>query len=317
MILSSVGAVLSIFLLIGVGVFIFWRKWIDRKGAAVFAKIVINIAIPANLIHSFLTNFDKSKVLESGIYIAAALIALVATYIISWGISFPLKIDKERRGVFSVVFAVSNSVFIGFPVAFALFGEAGMLYAVLYYMANTTVFWTLGYLGIRRDADYRSGAVQKRSFLSVLKKIINPPIISIAVGVVLMFTGVKLPEFLMSTLKYLSGLTTPLSLIFTGVVLADLGIKSLKFEADVLKVMVGRVLIAPAIMFVVTLLFGIKGLGQQVFIVQMGLPVMLQAVMLSEYYGGDAKFATKSFAWTTLFSLISIPCYMIIVSLFL
>jgi malate permease and related proteins len=315
LIINAVGAVLSIFFMIGIGVFIYWRKWIDRQGASVFAKIVINVALPANVIYSFLTKFEKSLVLESGIYLLVAVLASVMTYFISIGISILFKVDKSRRGIFSVLFSFSNSVFIGFPVAQALFGDSGMLYAVLFYIVNTTMFWTLGYSGIRRDGERIKGTGENLILWDVLKKLINIPLISILLGFLLVITDITLPLNVISTLKYISGLTSPLSLIFTGIVLADIGLKKLKFEMDVLKVMLGRFLIAPLAMFLMTFLFKIDGLGQQVFIVQMTLPVMLQSVIMAEYYGADTEFAAKSFAWTTIASLISIPCYMIIINI--
>lgn len=314
MIFNAVGAVLSIFFMIGIGIFVYWRKWINRKEASVFAKIVINVALPANVIYSFLTKFNKSLILSSGIYLLVGVIALIITYLIGYGISVLLKVDKSRRGIFSVLFASSNSVFIGFPVAQALFGDAGMLYAFLFYIVNTTMFWTLGYAGIRRDGELKKGTADKMSFLDILKKLINIPLISLVIGAVLMLIDIKLPVNVMSTLKYIAGLTIPLSLIFTGIVLADIGLKNLKFERDILKVFLGRFLIAPLIMFLVISAFGISGLGKQVFIVQMSLPVLLQSTIMAQYYNADVDFATKSFAWTTIASLAIIPFYMMLVN---
>ncbi len=48
------------------------------------------------------------------------------------------------------MFAFSNSVFIGVPVSRALFGEAVLPYTLLYYLANTSLFWGRGLPLMRR-----------------------------------------------------------------------------------------------------------------------------------------------------------------------
>ncbi|MEX1308209.1 MAG: AEC family transporter [Eubacteriales bacterium] len=315
MILSAMGAVGTVFLMIGAGLFIHYKKWATRQDATVLIKIVVNIAVPASVIHSFLTRFTRADIFEARNNILAVLAASVVIYLLSVAAARLLKVKKERRGLFSALFAFSNSVFIGFPLAMAVFGEDGMIYAVLYFMVNTTMFWTFGYFGIRKDAALRTGVAEKITLKDTLSRVFSVPLISLFVGFALMMLNVQLPSFLMSTVEYLSGLTSPLSLIFTGIMLADLGLPALKFEWDVVKVLLGRLLIAPGIMLVFGIVFGLSGLGRDVFVVQMTLPVMLQSVILSEYYGADADFATKAFAWTMVLSFISMPAIVLVVNM--
>ncbi len=315
MILNAVGSVLSIFLMIGAGIFIYFRRWITRKEAGVFAKIVVNIAVPANVLKSFLTDFDKELIASSYPLLLAGYAAMASGFFLAWLIAPLIGVNKDRRGVFSVLFAFSNSVFIGFPVAIALFGESGMPYAVMYYLVNTTMFWTLGYFGIRHDAKRMGGIELTGDTKDAWKSILNVPLLFIGIGVGLMYLNVSLPPFINQVLGYMAGLTTPLSLIFTGIVLADIGFKQIRFEWDTLKVLIGRVIIAPAAMLLAIMLIGISGLGAQIFVVQSSLPVMLQTVILSEHFKADAEFASKSFAWSTMAALVTIPAYMVLVNI--
>lgn len=309
------GAVGTVFIMIGVGLFIHYKKWATRQDATLLIKIVVNIAVPASVIYSFLTRFTREEILGARQNLLAVLTASLIIYLLSVAAASLLKVKKERRGLFSALFAFSNSVFIGFPLAMAVFGEDGMIYAVLYFMVNTTMFWTFGYFGIRRDAAARTGVREKITLKDALSRVFSVPLISLFVGFALLMLDIKLPDFLLSTIGYLSGLTSPLSLIFTGIMLADLGIPALKFEWDVVKVLLGRLLVAPGVMLAVSLLFGLGGLGRDVFVVQMTLPVMLQAVILSEYYGADADFATKTFAWTMVLSFVTMPAIVLFVNM--
>ena len=43
----------------------------------------------------------------------------------------------------SPCFFNSNTIFVGLPINQALFGDASIPYVLIYYMCNTTFFWTL------------------------------------------------------------------------------------------------------------------------------------------------------------------------------
>ena len=56
--------------------------------------------------------------------LASALLSVLLTLLIALPIGKALKLPGPRLGVFVVMFAFSNSIFIGVPVSRALFGEA-------------------------------------------------------------------------------------------------------------------------------------------------------------------------------------------------
>jgi len=221
-----------------------------------------------------------------------------------------------------VLFSFSNSMFIGFPVAQALFGSPGMPYAMYFFLVNTTFFWVLGYHAIRRDADVLRGGTTRIAVTDILKKLATPPIITILVMFGVVMLQIPLPDFVLSAAGYMGSLTTPLSLIFMGCVIYEAGPGCLKMEKNIWHVMAGRFVLIPAVCFFICqlaiMLFPAGGaaadlvLMRNVLTVQAGLPVMTQTVILSQLYGADVQFATKSFIWTTLVSVVTIPAYMVL-----
>ncbi len=81
-------------------------------------------------------------------------------------------VKKERRGLFISMFFNSNTIFVGLPINQALFGDASIPYVLIYYMCNTTFFWTLGTYLIQRDGEGEAEFDLKTS----LKKIFSPPL---------------------------------------------------------------------------------------------------------------------------------------------
>jgi len=320
MIWQSVQAVVVIFLLLGAGLLAAWRKWITPEVAEAFPKLLINLAVPCMVVYHF-SGFDRSELLIAWRALAVLAAAYPASYFLGKAFAVLFRVPVTRRGLFSVLFSFSNSMFIGLPVALALFGDPGLPFAMYYYLANTTFFWVLGYYVIRRDADIISGRRTRISAGEILKKLAIPPIIAIIVMFGVVLAGISLPDFVVKTARYLSDLTTPLSLLFMGSMIWETGPGGLSFEKDIGIVFIGRFLLVPAVIFFASeagmALFPAGGasadltLMRNVFTVQAGLPVMTQTVILSRMYGADAEFATKSFIWTTLSSIITIPACMV------
>jgi len=312
MILNSISAVLTIFILIGVGLFASHKKWLDRNIAQSFPKLLINFSIPANVLVTFSKNFTAEELNKAGILVLTPFAAVVTMVLLAQIAARLFKIPKTRRGVFTVLFAFSNSVFVGFPVAQALFGDAGMPYAVFYYVAMTICFWSIGYYGIKRDADKLTGTVRKISPWEILKKVVNVPLIAVAVSILMVLFGLKLPDLVRKPAEFLGSLTTPLSMIFIGCVLYDIGFTRLKMEKGIAVALFGRFAVSCAVMFGSCLIFGVTGLARNVFLTQISLPAMSQTVITSDIVGADSGFAAKGVAWTTLLSLITIPAILLV-----
>ncbi len=321
MILNSLQAVFIIFAITAAGVFVAWRKWVSRETAKAFPKIVINLAVPGTVVYSLYTQFTRQQLIEAWLPLLIIFFVLPLSYVLGYIFARLLKVPVTRRGVFVVLFSFSNSVFIGFPVAQALFGDAGMPFAVFYFLANTTSFWLIGSFAIKRDADAIIGRQQPYRLGEAVKKLIQPPILTVAIMIVVIFAQIKLPDIILTTAKYIGNLTTPLSLIFIGCMIYDMGFKGMKWEKGIGAVFLGRFVIIPALCLGACLL-GIAlfapgsadefTLMRNVFVMQISLPAMTQTAIVSELYGADSEYATKNVFFTMLFSLITIPAYMLV-----
>ncbi|MGI5849071.1 MAG: AEC family transporter [Christensenellales bacterium] len=323
MIWQAIEAVVIIFIMVGVGIFISWRKWISRDVAKVFPKLVINLTAPCTLVYSLSTSFSRQQLFDSWLPLLIIFIVVPVTYYIAKLVAIIFKVPKTRQGVFTVLFSFSNSMFVGFPITMALFGESGMPYAIFYYLSSTTFFFLLGFYAISRDADFIKGETSSRiSIKDLLKKIISVPIVTILVMFAIVLSGIKLPDTIITAAKYIGDMTTPLSLMFMGSIIYFIGLKGMKFEKGVAVVLFGRYLFVPGFCFAVCLLaISIVSpagatpdliLMRNVFTVQTGLPVVMMTSIIAELYGADVEYATKNVVWTTIAAVVSIPAYMVL-----
>ncbi len=336
MIFGAIGSVIMIIILIAFGYLAAQFGWVSKGTPKFITKLIINITLPCTILYSFLNSFTAEGLLSSGKFILAAFSGALLAYLAGKAAARAAKIERRRRGVFTALFSFSNSVFIGFPVAMAIFGEQGMIFAIFYFLANTVSFNTLGYMEIAGDGAYirsrealgeSSGIAagdglygdetvpipQAETAASILKRVLQPPLFAIGGAIVLVLLGVKLPAFLNSTLSYAGGITSPLSLMFVGMILHRVGFKTLRFEKGLPLVMIGRFLIAPLIMLGLSSLFlQAEPFASQVFIVQMALPCMVTAVIYAEATGADSGYATRGMVLSTLLSFIILPVLVVL-----
>ncbi|SNS27674.1 hypothetical protein SAMN05446037_100713 [Anaerovirgula multivorans] len=309
-IFSAIQSILSIIILISIGYILTRKGWFDSNTSKVFARLVTTISLPALMIYNFTTSFSKQMFLDSATALIIPFLSILICFIISVILSY-FFVDPSRRGMFETMFTVANTVFVGLPVNIALFGEVSIPYALLYFAANTLFFWTIGVMKISQD-----GGKDKKYVFSIqtVKSICSPPMIGFFIGILLVLLEIRLPSFIIDTSRYLGNLTTPLSLLFIGMTFHSIDLKRLSFNMDQLLLFVGRFIISPLVVYVLSMFFPVPPLMLKVFIIQATMPIMAQVAIVAKAYDGDYEYATVMITLTTLASALVIPLYMVLLS---
>jgi len=156
-VINAVNIVLSIFIIIGMGIYLTWRNRLTDENAALISHLVVKVALPCSIINNLFTSFDSASMLECIRGLIAPVLSIFIMLLLGMALARLLKLPQKRRGVFACMVCSSNTVFIGVPVSTALFGDAVMPYTLLYYFANTVIFWTLGIMLLQKDSGTKSG----------------------------------------------------------------------------------------------------------------------------------------------------------------
>lgn len=310
-ILNALGSVFSIVLMISTGFFLSHKGWFDEKISKVLTKLVCNLAIPCLMISQFNESFDKGKLISLSKGLVAPFVSMAICYLIAIIISKVIRVKKGRIGIFRTMFFVSNTMFIGLPVNMALFGEKSIPNVLLYYIANTVFFWTIGTYEISKDG--QSGKANIFSFDTV-KRIMSAPLISFILAVVLVLLDVHLPKFILDTCKYFGNLTTPLAMLFIGITIYSVNLKQFSFSFDMVAIFLGRFLVSPMLTYMLCVFFHIPLLMEKVFVIQAAMPVMTNTAIVSKSYNADYEYATINTIITTISSILVIPIYMLLLN---
>lgn len=305
--LHAIEGLMSIILMVSLGYFLTGKGWFNPENSKLLPKLVTYISLPTYMVWNLLNTFNKEHFITLFAGIAVPILSMIISFVISFLLSTILSLPHNRKGTFRSAFFCSSSLFVGVPVNLALFGENSTPYVLVYFLANAFLFWTIGNYSISLDG---KTAPAKIISIDTIRRVFSPPFMGFTLAVILILLEIPLPDFVMSTCKYLGNMTTPLSMLFIGIAIFGVKLKTIKFSNDVIAVLVGRFIISPIAVLLVASIIPIPELMKKVFVIQAALPAMTQTTILAKVYEADAEYAAILVTITTLFAIIAIPIYM-------
>jgi len=285
--------------------------WFDDRSSELLVNLVVKISMPMLLMYNLILNYTRSELIQAASALLVPVLSLLLCHFFSILACKLINVDKSRIGAFRTMFLCSNTLFMGLPINLALFGEESIPYVFMYYVVNTTFFWTLGAYEMAKDGDSING---KLFSLESIKKVLSPPLIGMAVAVFLILLGLNPPGFLMDTFKYLANMTTPLSMLFIGISIYQTGLTNIKLNRDMAMIFLGRFILSPMSILLFSFIFPIDRLMRDVFVIQSAMPVITSAAMVAKSYNADYSYVSIMVTVTTLACVIIIPLLKVILA---
>ena len=304
--LTSLESIVPIIALIVLGYFLQVKGWFHDDFGNDLSKLIMNVAMPVSIFVSVLKYLTLEKLISLSGGLIYTFIAFALGYIVAFLSVKAFKVAPGRRGTVINTFVNANTIFIGLPLNIALFGDDALAYFLIYYITNTISTWTLGVFLMTIDS--KDGKKKQESHFD-WKRLLPAPLLGFIVSVVFLVINIPLPSFVSSTLGYIGGLTTPLSLVYIGIVLAKAGIKTIRFDKDSIVALIGRFIVAPVLMFLVLKLMapGMVNAEYQTFMIQSATPALAVLPILANQGDGDVEFATNIVTLSTVLFVIVIP----------
>ena len=296
---TTVMQILSLFLIMVIGYILRKKNVFDDAANVRFTRLIIYVSLPAQIIKAFVSNqgiVSNGQVMEMfGIsllmYLLYALIGLLFILV------FRVPTDKKGHYLFMMMFG--NVGFMGFPLTEALLGEEALIYAVIFNVIFNLLVYSVGILMIGK---------QEGGFHLPIKKLLNMPLISAVLSIVLYFGNIRLPEVVIRSLDYMGNVTTPVAMLILGSTIAGMAWKEL-FDEWRIYVFTGiKLLIIPILVIgFLNLIPNMNPLIRGSLILLSATPVATNTTMLAIEFGGDMKLASKGIFFTTLLCMLTIP----------
>jgi predicted permease len=309
--IRALESVVSVLLMISLGFVLAKKGWFEGKAAGLVSKLVVSVALPAYMVANLLGGYDRAKLLAMLPGLPIPFAVMLGSFALARLLARLAGVAANRRGTFASMFSLSNAIFIGLPVNVVLFGEESLPYVLLYYIANTTTFWTIGVYGIAKDGTAAKAGEAPRIFSGEsFRRVLSPPLLGFLFATALILVGLSLPDFLLDLCATVGSMTTPLSMIFVGITIAGVHWKALRPSLDMVLVLAGRFLVSPLLLLLLVSRTELPLLMKEVFLIQAAMPAMTQTPIIAKAYGADAEYAGLMTSVTTIASLATIPLYM-------
>lgn len=310
------GKVAGVFIMVLIGYGANKIGWLPVEASKYLSKIVINIAAPCVVIYSMSSQELSAKTVSIMFIIFAAAFAM---YFCSWLLSLLivklLKIPEDDRGVYKNFLIFTNNAFMGFPVAYALFGSEGMFLMVLANVMMPIFLYTLGVHNLQQT--HLSEGSKFQVFKQRLKNMINPPVLSTLIGLVIFLLQIPIPSVIGDVLDSVGSMMAPLCMIVIGLQLTESKPGKVMTNHKLIIVSFIRLLVIPVLLFLVLYLLNIEPLVICIMTLNAMLPCSAVCVALAEEYKNDVKLAAEGTFLTTLFSIATIPVIGILLTTFI
>jgi predicted permease len=289
------------------GILAYRFKVLNNSAKDVIEKLVFYVTLPLLIITKLSSLSFTSEILRNGLFILFGTYLVLFLQILAGKLSARIfKLNQSQASVHILHTTFGNIVFLGFPLLDALFpGGEAILYAGIFQLAQNTVTWTYG-IHILNPASKEKG-------LKNLKKLLNPNIIALCLGLVMMAFRIQFPQIIQAPLQGLGKTTIYLSMIYIGILMAQIKIKEMINSFNVFVLSINKLILLPIIfIFLFRFLINvfnlqINNIAFSVLILEASMPCMAILVILAKRYGADDKLAMKNFFISTVMSLVSLP----------
>lgn len=301
-VLTVVERVCILFLMIAAGYACGKLGAVTKRGAQQITSILFYVVTPALIISSLQSMIGQVSL--SNLLTAGGLAFLCMGLSIVVGMLFFRKSIYERKKVLRFAVSYSNCGFMGIPLVEAVLGASGVAYASMFLVVFNILVWTHGYASMSGTRTLKWKQI-----------VTNPGLVGLAIGLPLFVFSVRLPDLFGSPISSFASLNTPLAMIVIGSYIARVNIKELFQDKQLYLLSAVRLLLIPLICFAVLLPFGVDKTVATCVLILSAAPTGANTVMFAAQFGGDAKLASKAVALTTLFSMFTMPAFILLAKL--
>jgi predicted permease len=302
--LLAVKTVLPLFLVIIAGLIFSRTKAASKNWIDVLNKYALWIGFPALVIAS-LMKLELNGQSYTGLIITNSVYIVICMFL-AFPIAGIFKLSSRVKRSLFLILSFGNVAYLGIPVLHNAFGDSVLPVAAI--ISAVYVFWllTLGIILIEINSEEKLNV--KKLIFSLLK---NPLLLSVFVGLFIVFFNIKLPEIIEKTISLFSNSVTAVVLFSLGIFLGLHKTGNLQDWLKALVLTIVTILVLPFIFYLAIKNTGMDSLQFKATILDSAMPLGLTPYALSVQYNLEVTLVSKIVVLGTIISVITIPLWMV------
>ena len=301
--ITVLSKVLMIFAMIALGFVANKIRVLPDEANKYLTDVLILITTPCMIISSMAgreldaeTGTETVMVLVGSVlfFVLGALVALL----LAKGLK---KTKKEDAGVMMVGMVAVNSAFMGFPVTKATFGDHIFFLMVVQNIILNIYLYSLAVIQMHYG-DKKEGSMAAR-----MKSVLNPCVIAVIIGSIILVAGIKLPGPVSEFLETMGDATVPLSMLVVGIQLGQSNLSKVIKNRDIIYVSLINVLLMPMLTFLAVNWLPIPSTVKITLVFAAAFPCAVASVGVATKENRNAGLMAEAVALSTVMSLVSLP----------
>ena len=213
---------------------------------------------------------------------------------------------RENTPVFELLISVMNNIFIGLPIAEALYGATAVLYCALSCIPYNLLLYSYGVWRLRSGKALGGGAAFK------LKDVFTVPLFATLAALLIFIFDIQLPYILRELISTTASATMPASMIVIGATLGGVKIADGFKQRYVYLISLMRLIIVPAAVWFIVGLLSTDAMLVSTCTIIAACPSAVVVSILALQNDYDAAFSSNAVLVTTALSMISLPVWVYI-----
>lgn len=303
MVLNILNTAAGMILLMAIGFLCSKAGLIDRPAEKQLTGLLLKVVQPVYLFVAYQRAFDRGMLRDFLICLAMAAGAFAILILVPY--LFFQKGSRDRE-VGLLITAFPNVGFFGIPLISGIYGAEGVFFLTTMITMFNLLLWTYGILLMsgRRD-----------SLKNTVKRLISPSLVSIVAGLGCFLLGLLLPEVVISPLKKLGDMNTPLAMLISGAVVARADFKRGLRDPMVYKISFLRSVLLPATVALCLFSLPVDPMLTTIVVLASGFPVGSAPLMFCVQYDKNSVLAGECVALTSVLCCVTAPLIYLILNL--
>lgn len=295
-------------------------KILPDDSIATMSRLETYVFVPALILSSFMENCTVTTIKENytlGLYglasvLASLIVANPLSKIFIKNYKESLELDYKRN-IYWYALTFGNYGFVGNFLALSVWGSEGLFKYLMFTLFVNMICCSWGlYILIPKDKNERA------TLMSVLKRMMTPPILALFVGLVAGLLNLKtyFPSFAQDVFSKASSCMGPVAMLLAGFVVGGYEFKSLISDKKVYFATFLRLIVLPAVMVLILKAVGTNNEIVTYALICFGTPLGLNTIVYPGAFGGETKTGASMAMISHALSIITIPAmYLIFIAL--
>ena len=268
-------------------------KIVKSEHTAILSALCVYLFLPANSIKAFSESFSVENIKNYYPLLIISGVTIIILTAASLALSKVITKDRYERKVMFYTLIIPNFGYMGYALAEGIYGTSALLDIIIYAIPFSIFCYSVGYC-----------TLTGKSFS--FKKLLNPPLIAILIGIIVGLTNFEFPGILASFMGKASSCMAPVSMLLAGITISEFASKKLVSDKKVYLVCLLRLLVIPIAVFLVMKPFFSQSALRSAVLLN-AMPCGLNTILFPKLIGEDCELGAKLAFISNIMALVTIP----------